>query len=111
MNAIVLNLGFIIDHGHIASWGLNLDHNGIVVDTHMRTNIEGVYAAGDIVHYDGKLKLISLGCGEVAIAVNNAKHYIDPKAKVAPGHSTDKHVVSMKKAHMGEHTEQVKKVE
>ncbi len=106
VDAIVLNIGFIIDHGHIANWGLNLDHNGIVVDTHMRTNIEGVYAAGDIVHYDGKLKLISLGCGEVAIAVNNAKHFIDPKAKVAPGHSTDKHVVSMKKAHMGE---QVKK--
>ncbi len=106
VDAIVLNIGFIIDLGPIANWGLILEKEGIVVDTHMRTNIEGVYAAGDIVHYDGKLKLISLGCGEVAIAVNNAKHFIDPKAKVAPGHSTDKHVISMKKAHMGE---QVKK--
>ncbi len=107
VDAIVLNIGFIIDLGPIANWGLKLDHEGIVVDTHMRTNIEGVYAAGDIVTYDGKLKLISLGCGEVAIAVNNAKHLIDPKAKVAPGHSTDKHVIAMKKAHAGE---QVKKL-
>jgi thioredoxin reductase (NADPH) len=63
----------------------------------MRTNIEGVYAAGDIVTYDGKLKLISTGCGEVAIAVNNAKHLIAPKAKVDPGHSTEKHDVVMRK--------------
>jgi len=108
VDAIVLNIGYIINLGPIAEWGLKLDHNGIVVDTHMRTNIEGVYAAGDIVTYDGKLKLISLGCGEVAIAVNNAKHLIDPKAKVAPGHSTDKHVIAMKKAHAGE-KEEIKK--
>lgn len=108
VDAIVLNIGFIIDLGPITNWGLNLDHNGIMVDTHMRTNIEGIYAAGDIVNYDGKLKLISLGCGEVAIAVNNAKHFIDPKAKIAPGHSTDKHVIAIKKAHAGE-KEQIKK--
>lgn len=106
VDAIVLNIGFEINLGPIAGWGLKLEREGIVVDTHMRTNIDGIYAAGDISHYDGKLKLISLGCGEVAIAVNNAKHFIDPKAKVAPGHSTDKHLIAMKKAHAGE---QVKK--
>ena len=63
----------------------------------MRTNIEGVYAAGDIVTCDGKPKLISAGFGEVAVAVNNAKHYSDPEAKVSPGHSTDKHEIVMRK--------------
>ena len=54
----------------------------------MRTNIPGVYAAGDIATYEGKLELISTGFGEAAIAVNNAVHYMDPSAKVDPGHST-----------------------
>ncbi|UCG62863.1 MAG: NAD(P)/FAD-dependent oxidoreductase [Candidatus Zixiibacteriota bacterium] len=97
VDAVVLNIGFITNLGPIADWGLEIDKNSIKVDGRMRTNIEGVYAAGDIVTYEGKLKLISIGCGEAAIAVNNAKHYIDPKAKVSPGHSTDKHELVMRK--------------
>jgi len=38
--------------------------------------------------YDGKVKLIATGFGEAPTAVNNAKVYIDPKARVFPGHST-----------------------
>lgn len=97
VDAIVFNVGFITNLGPIADWGLEIDKNAIRVDSRMRTNMEGVYAAGDIVTYDGKLKLISTGCGEAAIAVNNAKHYIDPRAKVSPGHSTDKHEQVMTK--------------
>ncbi|MDZ4722834.1 MAG: NAD(P)/FAD-dependent oxidoreductase [candidate division Zixibacteria bacterium] len=97
VDAIIFNTGFLTNLGPIADWGLELEKNAIKVDSRMRTNIEGIYAAGDIVTYDGKLKLISTGFGEVAIAVNNAKHHIDPKAKVNPGHSTDKHEAVMKK--------------
>ena len=63
----------------------------------METNIPGVYGAGDIVTYDGKLKLISTGFGEAAIAVNHAKPYTDPAAKVNPGHSSEN--VPEKKPH------------
>jgi len=97
VDAIILNIGFLTNLGPISDWGLELENNAIVVDSRMRTNIEGVFAAGDIVTYDGKLKLISTGCGEVAIAVNNAKNYLDPSAKVSPGHSTDKHLVARRK--------------
>jgi thioredoxin reductase (NADPH) len=97
VDAVILNIGFLTNLGPIANWGLELDHNSIKVDTRMRTSIEGVYAAGDIVGYDGKLDLLSTGFGEVAVAVNNAKNYIDPKAKVRPGHSTDKHELSHRK--------------
>lgn len=97
VDAVVLNIGFITNLGPISQWGLEIDKNAIRVDSRMRTNIDGVYAAGDIVTYDGKLKLISTGCGEVAVAVNNAKTFIDPKAKVSPGHSTDKHEMVMRK--------------
>ncbi len=97
IDAVVLNVGFIANLEPIARWGLQLKQNAIAVDSRMQTNIAGVFAAGDIVTYDGKLKLISTGCGEVAVAVNNAKHYIDPRAKVSPGHSTEKHEVALKK--------------
>lgn len=97
VEAIIFNVGFITNLGPVADWGLEIDKNAVRVDSRMRTNIDGVYAAGDIVTYDGKLKLISTGSGEVAIAVNNAKHYTDPKAKVSPGHSTDKHEIVMRK--------------
>ena len=39
--------------------------------------------------YDGKVRLISVGFGEAATAVNNAAATIDPTARVAPGHSSD----------------------
>jgi thioredoxin reductase len=93
VDEIVLNTGFVTNLGPIEEWGLELAQNAIKVDSRMRTNIEGVFAAGDIATYDGKLKLISTGCGEVAVAVNNAKNYIDPRAKVSPGHSTDRHEI------------------
>jgi len=48
--------------------------NGIAVDSRMRTGPEGVWAAGDIASYEGKLKRISTGSGEAATAVNNAKN-------------------------------------
>jgi thioredoxin reductase (NADPH) len=54
----------------------------------METNIEGIYAAGDICTYTGKVKLIASGFGEAPTAVSNAKVYIDPTAKVQPLHST-----------------------
>ncbi|MBU0983257.1 MAG: NAD(P)/FAD-dependent oxidoreductase [candidate division Zixibacteria bacterium] len=97
VDAVILNIGFLTNLGPLEEWGLALDNNAIKVDSRMRTNIEGVYAAGDIVTYDGKLKLISTGCGEVAVAVNNAKSFIDPRAKVSPGHSTEKHLMAKRK--------------
>ncbi len=81
-------IGFVPNLGPIADWGVELAGNSIRVDSRMRTNIPGVYAAGDIATYEGKLELISTGFGEAAIAVNNAVHHIDPSAKVDPGHST-----------------------
>ena len=43
----------------------------------METNIPGIYAAGDICTYEGKVKLIACGFGEAPTAVNNAKAYFD----------------------------------
>lgn len=89
VDAVILNLGFVASLGPIKSWGLELEGNSIKVDSYMMTNLPGVYAAGDVCTYEGKLKLIATGVGEVCIAVNHAKHSIDPTAKMFPGHSSD----------------------
>jgi len=89
VDAVLLNIGFSADIGPVKEWGLELQGGGILVNQHMETNLPGVYAAGDIASYDGKLKLIATGVGEICIAVNYAKHRIDPAAKVFPGHSSN----------------------
>ncbi len=89
IDALLINVGFKADLGPIKSWGLEMEKNGIVVNDKMETALPGVYAAGDVTQHAGKLDLIATGFGEVAVAVNFAKHHIDPTARAFPGHSTD----------------------
>ncbi|HTR81001.1 MAG TPA: NAD(P)/FAD-dependent oxidoreductase [Bacteroidota bacterium] len=89
VDQMLLNLGFVASLGPLRDWGLEIEKGDIKVSTKMETNIPGIYAAGDIATFPGKLKLIATGFGEAAIAVNNIKSYIDPKAKFFPGHSSD----------------------
>jgi thioredoxin reductase (NADPH) len=86
---VIAALGFVADLGPLQSWGLELHKRHIVVDSHMATSVPGVFAAGDVVEYPGKVRLISTGFGEAATAVNNAAPIIDPTARVFPGHSSD----------------------
>ena len=89
VDAVIPLLGFHSDLGAIKEWGLDTEKADIKVDRVMATNVPGIYAAGDITSYPGKLKLIATGAAEACIAVNNAVHYINPKAKVNPGHSSN----------------------
>jgi ferredoxin/flavodoxin---NADP+ reductase len=88
-DAVLPMLGFVSDLGPLADWGLTLTNDEIVVSSTMETGRPGIYAAGDIATYPGKLKLIATGFGEAAIAVNQAVHWIYPDKKVAPGHSSN----------------------
>ncbi|GAM14392.1 NAD(P)/FAD-dependent oxidoreductase [Mesobacillus selenatarsenatis] len=88
VDAVICNFGFVSSLGPIKEWGLEIEKNSIVVNSKMETNIPGVYAAGDICTYEGKVKLIATGFGEAPTAVNNAKSYMDPKAKTQPLHSS-----------------------
>jgi thioredoxin reductase (NADPH) len=89
-DAIILSLGFIANIGPIKDWGLELEAGGVKVDSTMQTNIPGIYSAGDVSRYHGKLNLIATGFGEAATAANFAKNFIDPHARVFPGHSSEK---------------------
>jgi thioredoxin reductase (NADPH) len=88
-DSIVAALGFTADLGPLASWGLDLNKRHIAVDTTMATNQPRVFAAGDISEYPGKVRLIAVGFGEAATAVNNAAVVINPAAHLFPGHSSD----------------------
>jgi thioredoxin reductase len=101
VDAVIASLGFLSTLGPIQDWGLELDHDSIRVNTRMETNLPGVYAAGDIVTYPGKVKLIATGFGEAATAINNAAGYINPKASLFPGHSSSQAVHDKQKASVG----------
>jgi thioredoxin reductase len=92
LDVLVLGLGFLANLGPIKKWGLNIVKNSILVDSMMQTNLPGVYAIGDVTTYEGKIKLIATATAEGAIAVNYAKNYLDPAAKVFPGHSSDRDI-------------------
>ena len=61
--------GLIMKLGPIAEWGLNMNKKTIEVNSkNFETNKKGIFAAGDICSYPGKLKLILSGFHEVALA-------------------------------------------
>ena len=101
VDAVIASLGFLSTLGPIQEWGLELEHDSIRVNTRMETNRRGVYAAGDIVTYPGKVKLIATGFGEAATAVNNATTYLNPKASIFPGHSSSQDVHEKQKSSVG----------
>jgi thioredoxin reductase (NADPH) len=88
-DAVVAALGFVADLSAMKEWGLEFDKRHIRVDTTTRTNLPRVFAAGDITEYEGKVRLIAVGFGEVATAVNNAAPLIFPDQGVFPGHSSE----------------------
>ncbi|MGY4691461.1 NAD(P)/FAD-dependent oxidoreductase [Salibacterium sp. K-3] len=88
VDEVIVNYGFVSKLGAINDWGLNIEKNSIVVNSRMETSIEGIYAAGDVTTFDGKVKLIATGFGEAPMAVSSAKVHIEPDAKLQPAHST-----------------------
>lgn len=88
VDSILCNYGFISKLGPITNWGLDIERNSIVVNSKMETNIEGIYAVGDINTFPGKVKLIATGFGEGPTAINNAMQFMDPKERIQPRHST-----------------------
>jgi thioredoxin reductase (NADPH) len=88
--AVITALGFTANLGPVRQWGIEVTGNRhLPVDTTMSTNLPGVFAAGDITDYRGKVRLISVGFGEAATAVNNAAVLINPDEQLFPGHSSD----------------------
>ena len=95
-DAVLPMLGFHSDIGALSEWGLQCVDDEIVVNSLMETGRPGIYAAGDITAYPGKLKLIATGFGEAATAVNQAVHWMYPTKKIDPGHSSNMAIFGQK---------------
>ena len=89
-DALITLLGFHSHLGSIADWGLELHGKRqiLVEPKTMETSLPGVYAAGDVAGYDGKITLITIGFGEAAMAANNAIARMRGE-KAQPKYSTD----------------------
>jgi thioredoxin reductase (NADPH) len=69
IDVVLSFFGLIMKLGPIAEWGLNMNKKTIEVNSkNFETNKKGIFAAGDICSYPGKLKLILSGFHEVALA-------------------------------------------
>lgn len=89
LDALIVNVGFKSSLGPIKDWGLELEKTQIKVDRRFETNRKGIFSVGDVCAFPEKLKLIATGVGEATTAVCFAKTYLDPGAKLFPGHSSD----------------------
>lgn len=87
--ALIPALGHVANLGPLMTWGLAVEGRQIVVDTTMATSIPGVFAIGDVTGYPGKVRIMAVGFGEAATAVNNLAAQLYPGQPVFPGHSTE----------------------
>lgn len=75
--------------GPIADWGLDIVQSAIPVNTtDYSTNLERIYAIGDINTYQGKLKLILCGFHEATLAMQSAFKYVYPDEKLSFKYTT-----------------------
>ncbi|MHB1954172.1 MAG: NAD(P)/FAD-dependent oxidoreductase [Sulfobacillus sp.] len=76
MDKVIVAIGLVAGTAVFKTWGLEMEGHEIHVASSMATNLPGVFAAGDIVSYPGKVKLIAAGFGEAATAVEAAREWI-----------------------------------
>lgn len=76
--------------GPIANWGLEIEKNAIKVDNSLdyQTNIEGIYAIGDVNTYPGKLKLILCGFHEATLMCQSVYNKLNPGKKFVLKYTT-----------------------
>lgn len=74
VNGIFISIGYDPNSELAAAANIELDQNGYIrVDKNMQTNIEGIYAAGDIT---GGQKQLTVSCGQATTATMNAFLYM-----------------------------------
>ena len=86
----IVNFGFISENEQLKKWDLNTVHNSVIVNQKMESNVPGIFAAGDVTTFDGKVKLIATGFGEAPTAINSIIQYLNPDQLIqAPTQSAE----------------------
>ena len=78
VDEIIVLYGFISSLGPIKNWDIELEKNALRVYITQQTSVSGIFAAGDACTFDGKIKMITTGFGEVVVAINAAIAYAYP---------------------------------
>jgi thioredoxin reductase (NADPH) len=81
VDAVIVNHGLKSDFGPLKDWGLDMGEWWAKVSGKLETNLPGVFAAGDFVDYDSKVRLIAGTFTDAVLALNSAKLYMDPSAE------------------------------
>jgi thioredoxin reductase len=89
VSVVIPALGHIASLGPLGKWELSIKGRQIEVGTDMSTGRPMVYAAGDITEYPGKVRLMTVGFGEAATAINNITFRLRPGEDIFPGHSSE----------------------
>jgi len=85
--------GLSMNLGPIADWGFALERNHVAVtQSTCETTVPGIFAAGDIATYPGKLKLILAGFSEIAMAAHAAYKIVNPGHELHFEYSTSRGV-------------------
>ena len=85
---VIVLYGFISSLGPIKEWDLELNKNALCVNHYQQTSINGIFAAGDACTFEGKIKMITTGFGEVVVAINAAIAYAYPEKVHRHKHSS-----------------------
>lgn len=88
VDKLLVSYGFINTHAPLVCEILGLEGNNIPVNSRCESSVPGLYAAGDVACYPGKINLIATGLGEAPTAVSNAYFYLHPESRLQPTHST-----------------------
>lgn len=88
VDEVIVNHGYDRNFGNLMEWGLEREDYGVSVDARMRTNIQGVFGAGDCITYGSKVRLIAGAFNDAVLAVNAAKLYLEPDASHMAGVSS-----------------------
>lgn len=87
---LIVNFGFISENKQLQEWGLDNVHNSVIVNQKMASSVPGIFAAGDVTTFDGKVKLIATGFGEAPTAINSIIQYLNPDQVIqAPTQSAE----------------------
>lgn len=84
-DVLVVNIGAAVNLDAVKGWGIDTEGNQIRVDAHMRTSVEGIFACGDIVTYEGKYKLLLTASSEGCVAANSAYLYVRKPQRLTMG--------------------------
>jgi thioredoxin reductase (NADPH) len=85
--------GLSMQLGSMKEWGLQMEDNHFFVHANnMQTNIDGIFAVGDVARYPGKLKLILTGFAEAALACHTCYEIVYPDKALHFQYSTSKGV-------------------